>query len=195
MLCINGSGILNKWIKNITGNNVSYDQMNARAKNVEPGSEELMIFPFGNGAERMLENKIVGAQICNLDLNKHNNSHLYRAALEGVAFAFRYGLDIMKGNGIHPTVIRAGNANMFLSEIFSEIFTNVTGNTLMIYNTDGSVGAARAAGVGAGIYSSLSEGFEKMKVIRTVEPDKALQKKYSGFYNSWENQLQNFLKQ
>ena len=195
LLCINGSGILNKWIKKITGNNVSYDQMNARAKNVEPGSEELMIFPFGNGAERMLENKIVGAQICNLDLNKHNNSHLYRAALEGVAFAFRYGLDIMKGNGIHPTVIRAGNANMFLSEIFSEIFTNVTGNTLMIYNTDGSVGAARAAGVGAGIYSSLSEGFEKMKVIRTVEPDKALQKKYSGFYNSWENQLQKFLKQ
>src|SRR5882757_6315575 len=147
LLCINGTGILNRWVKNITGNSLSYEQMNAAAAVVEPGSNGLVILPFGNGAERMFENKILNSDIQNIDFNIHGTGHLVRAAQEGIAFAFRYGLDIMKENGIQPKIIRAGKANMFLSDVFAESFVNAINVPVELYNCDGSVGAATGAGI------------------------------------------------
>ncbi|MEO5563416.1 MAG: FGGY family carbohydrate kinase [Chitinophagaceae bacterium] len=187
LLCINGTGILNRWIKNTAGDNLSYQQINESAAKINPGSDGIIILPFGNGAERILENKIVGAHICNLDLNTHTQAHLYRAAQEGIAFAFRYGLDIMKENGMTPQVIRAGKANMFLSDIFTECFVNTLGIPVEMYNCDGSVGAAVGAGLGAKVYKNSKEAFHHFKPVQFVEPNKKIN--YEEHYANWLVQL------
>jgi xylulokinase len=187
LLCINGTGILNRWIKNITGNSFSYEQMNAAAAAVAPGSNGLIILPFGNGAERMFENKILNSDIQNIDFNIHSTAHLVRAAQEGIAFAFRYGLDIMKSNGIQPKVIRAGKANMFLSDVFAESFVNATGVPVELYNCDGSVGATTGAGIGAGIYASAKEAFKTFKPVKLIEPAK--EELYNELYGRWKKGL------
>jgi xylulokinase len=187
LLCINGTGILNRWLKNIFGDNWSYDQMNAAAAAVAPGSEGLLILPFGNGAERMFENKILNSDIGNIDFNRHSAGHLVRAAQEGIAFAFRYGLDIMKENGIQPTIIRAGKANMFLSDVFTESFVNATNVPVELYNCDGSAGAAAGAGIGAGIYSSAKEAFKNFKPIKLVQPKQ--HQLYEELYGKWKEAL------
>lgn len=187
LLCINGTGILNKWIKNIAGNNLSYQQLNTLAASVSAGSNGLMMLPFGNGAERMLNNKIVQSHIHNIDFNMHTNAHLFRAAQEGIAFAFRYGLDIMRENGMNPNIIRAGNANMFLSDVFIESFVNATGVAVELYDCDGSIGAAIGAGIGAGIYKTTKEAFSNNKPIKTVEPTN--QSLYNDLYKNWKDVL------
>lgn len=172
LLCINGTGILNSWLRRITTNTLTYNEMNELAANVPVGSVGLSILPFGNGSERMLGNNEPGAQVSGLNFNVHTNAHLYRAAQEGIAFSFRYGLDIMKETGISPKVIRAGMANMFLSPVFRETLSNITGSVLNLYNTDGSVGAARGAGIGCGFYKSAAEAFRGLETIGSTEPSK-----------------------
>lgn len=183
LLCINGTGILNRWIKNIAGGSLSYQQINDTAKSVQPGSEGLLILPFGNGAERMLNNKIIHSHIHNIDLNKHGQAHLFRAAQEGIAFAFRYGLDIMRENGMHPQVIRAGKTNMFLSDVFTESFVNILNIPVELYNCDGSVGSAIGSGLGAKIYSDTQEAFRHFEPIQLIKPDG--NKRYDQYYDKW----------
>lgn len=187
LLCINGTGILNKWLKNIAAPNASYSALNEDASKINIGSDGLYIIPFGNGAERMLNNKIVGTHLHNIDLNKHTTAHLYRAGQEGIAFAFRYGLDIMRGNKMFPSVIRAGKANMFLSSVFTNAFVNVTNTPVELYNCDGSVGAALGAGIGAKIFSNAKEAFTNMQRLQTVEPDG--KNAYEEHYQKWKDCL------
>jgi len=187
LLCINGTGILNSWIKkNIGNNDFSYDQMNAAAAQISIGSDGLNILPFGNGAERMLENKMIGSHFENLDFNRHTTAHIFRAAQEGIVFSFRYGMDIMKKEvGINPSVIRAGKANMFLSPLFCEALATVTGATIELSETDGSLGAARGAAVGSGYYKDFKEAFKSLTKIAVVEPKKSLIEQYSEAYDKW----------
>lgn len=187
LLCVNGTGILNRWMKNITGEHVSYQQMNQAAATVKAGSDGVLILPFGNGAERILENKIPGAHISGLDLNSHTKAHLYRAAQEGIAFALRYGLDIMEENGMKPKVIRAGKANMFLSDIFTECFVNTLNIPVEMYNCDGSAGAAIGAGLGSKTYKDSKEAFQHFRPVQLVEPNG--KKEYEEFYSKWLVQL------
>lgn len=188
LLCINGTGIMNKWVKDQFTSGTSYPEMNQIAASVNPGSDGLRVLPFGNGAERMLGNKLIGAQFHNIDLNIHSKAHIFRASQEGIAFAFRYGLDIMRENGMYPTVIRAGKANLFLSDLFLEAFVNSTHVPVELYTADGSVGAAIGAGIGAGIYESSKEAFENSKPMRLVEPDES--KSYETHYQHWLQVLQ-----
>ncbi|MBG9378058.1 carbohydrate kinase [Panacibacter sp. DH6] len=188
LLCINGTGILNKWLKNIAAANASYSALNEDAAKVNIGSDGLYIIPFGNGAERMLNNKIPGTHLHNIDLNKHSTAHLYRAGQEGIAFAFRYGLDIMRENKMNPSVIRAGKANMFLSSVFTDAFVNVTNTPVELYNCDGSVGAALGAGIGANVFSSAKEAFANMQQLQTVTPDG--NNAYEEHYQQWKSYLQ-----
>jgi len=192
LLCINGAGILNKWIKQTTSDTITYDTMNELASQVPIGSEGLSIFPFGNGAERILNNKMVDAHINGLQFNVHNNAHLYRAAQEGICFAFKYGLNIMKENSMHPTVIKAGRANLFLSDVFVNSFVNTTGIPVEIYNNDGSVGAAIGAAIGFGAYENEREAFANMEPLRIVYPDNT--KLYTDLYSRWLEKLHNILK-
>lgn len=187
LLCINGTGILNKWIKNLGDKSISYAALNAEAAAIGAGSDGLYILPFGNGAERMLNNKQVGGHIHGIDLNKHTTAHLYRAGQEGIAFAFKYGLDIMRGNGMNPGVIRAGKTNMFLSDVFTHAFVNATGVPVELYESDGSVGAALGAGIGANIFANAKEAFNGMKRLGTIEPDG--DKSYDEHYEVWKGYL------
>jgi xylulokinase len=185
LLCINGTGILNRWVKN-TFAGATYDQMNADAARVDPGSKGIRIIPFGNGAERMLNNKTVGAHFHNLDLNVHKPADLFRAVQEGIAFSFRYGLDIMRENGMNPNVIRAGKTNMFSSEVFTEAFVNACGVPIELYENDGSVGAAIGAGIGVGELT-LENAFSNVKPLKVVEP--GAKDKYDMFYQEWKELL------
>ena len=192
LLCINGVGSLYRWLKNLLGGEANYSQMNSEAMLAPAGSEGLRILPFGNGAERMLNNKLVEAHFHNIDLNIHTRAHLLRAAQEGISFSFRYGLDIMRENGMSPTVIRAGKNNLFLSELFTETFVNITGVPVELYKNDGSVGAALGAGIGAGIFSSPAEAFEHMHPIQLVKPvSTELEPAYQDWKTLLENQLTN----
>jgi xylulokinase len=188
LLCINGTGILNRWAKNQFGASISYSEMNAEGAKVPVGSDGLRVLPFGNGAERMLNNKIVGSHFHNIDLNLHGQAHIFRAVQEGIAFAFRYGLDIMRSNGMNPKVIRVGKANMFLSEVFTDAFVNATNVPVEFYDNDGSVGAALGAGIGAGIFASEQEAFSNMKPIQLVKPEKA--EAYEPVYQDWKRLLE-----
>jgi xylulokinase len=187
LLNINGTGILNRWMKTISGDQLGYAAMNKLASSVEAGCDGLQMLPFGNGAERMLNNRTVDAHIHHINFNLHHNGHLYRAAQEGIAFAFRYGLDIMRENGINPTIIRAGKANMFLSDVFLESFVNTTGVAVELYNCDGSVGAAIGAGIGAGTYKNPREAFQNFKPLEKKEPRNT--QLYDELYASWKKTL------
>ena len=189
LLCINGTGILNSWLKKMVGGTIGYDEMNQMAASTPVGSEGVTILPFGNGAERVLRNMNLGSAFSGINFNIHNTSHLYRAAQEGVAFSFRYGMDIMKDMGIDARVIRAGKANMFLSPLFREALSTISGATIELYNTDGSIGAARGAGVGSGYYSSVKEAFSNLKKIETTEPCNKNKDAYENAYSNWLNRL------
>jgi xylulokinase len=191
LLCINGTGIMNSWAKKWIGNNGDYTQMNVEASTIAVGSEGLQVLPFGNGAERIFNNKMIGAHFLNLNLNKHTASHMYRAIQEGIAFSFRYGLDIMRANGITPTIIRAGHANLFKSNVFTEAFVNTLNVPVELYDVDGSVGAAKAGGIGAGLYTSAKEAFQNFKAIQIIEP--TVSKKYDELYQHWLQSLQKFI--
>ena len=171
MTCINGTGILNAWCKrNIAPTGCSYAEMNDIAAQAPAGSEGVTVLPFGNGAERVLENREVGCQFGGINFNIHNRSHLLRAAQEGIVFSFMYGMEIMQGIGMEIKKIHAGNANMFLSPVFRQTLADVSGATIGLYDTDGAIGAAKGAGIGAGIYRDNNEAFASLTQIGEVTP-------------------------
>jgi xylulokinase len=182
LMCLNGTGILNSWLRGVTGA-LPYDEINALAAKAPAGSGGIRIYPFGNGAERILANKDTGATIQNLQFNLHGKEHLLRAAQEGIVFALRYGVDIMTQMQLNIHRVRAGHANMFLSPLFRQVFANTLNVVIELYNTDGAQGAARAAGVGAGCFS-LADAFKGMECIATIEPD-AGQETYQQVYGEW----------
>ncbi len=196
LLCVNGTGILNSWLrKNLksAGNTYEYQQINELAKQSPIGAEGLSILPFGNGAERMLENKVIESSFHGLDFNQHNQSHLFRAAQEGIVFALKYGFEILQGMGLKTNVIRAGHANMFLSPLFREAFVNTIGARVELYDTDGAKGAALGAGVGAGVYSSFEEAFKGLHLIQSEDPKQNLKDQYNEAYQRWKKILNNYL--
>lgn len=191
LLCINGAGIQYRWLKDNLASN-SYEAMNAKAEVMPIGSEGVCVIPFGNGAERMFNNKIVGTHFCNLNLNTHGEGHLCRAALEGIAFSFVYGMDILKGDNAEIKVIRAGNDNLFRSEIFSNTVATLIGHDIEIYNTTGAVGAARAAGLTDGDFKKFGDNITANDHVMTYKP---LGNKvpYEKAYQNWKTQLDGFL--
>lgn len=195
LLCINGTGILNAWLRHQVGNqDLTYEEMNRKAAGVPIGSDGLCVLPFGNGAERMLGNIDLGCRILNLNFNIHKQEHLFRAAQEGIVFAFKYGMDILEGLGINPSIIRAGKANMFLSSLFRDALSTLTGVAIELFDTDGSVGAARGAGVGVGYYKSFEEAFQGLNKIEEIHPDLSTQVNYHEAYDRWKQYLDGLVK-
>ena len=191
LLCINGVGILNSWVKkNVAPEGISYPELNELAAGIPVGSEGLSILPFGNGAERMLQNKQIDCSVHGLNFNIHTKAHMARAAQEGIVFAFKYGMDIMNEMGIDIGVIRAGNANLFLSPIFRDALAGVTGTVIELYDTNGAVGAAKGAGMGAGIYKNAEEAFASLKKINVIEPDGFKANAYCGAFEIWKERLE-----
>ena len=196
LLCLNGTGILNSWLKHnfVAGEGLDYEQMNELAAEAPIGSDGLVILPYGNGAERTLENKNIGASVHGWNFNVHKRAHFLRAAQEGIVFALNYGLGIMRDMDIELTTVKAGNANMFLSPLFAEAFATVTHASVQLYNTDGSQGAARGAGIGAGIYKGPDDAFVGLTPVKTIEPNDKLAGDYQQAYERWEQVLKQQLK-
>ncbi|RCW34580.1 xylulokinase [Marinilabilia salmonicolor] len=193
LLCINGTGILNAWLRQNTAKELDYPQINEVAMQAPVGAEGLRFFPFGNGAERVLEDVNPGAVLKGLNFNIHKQAHLLRAGQEGIAFSFRYGMDIMGDMGVDTKVIRAGKANMFLSPLFRQTLANLANATIELYDTDGSLGAARGAAVGAGIWKSPKEAFDNLTRLEVIKPD-ADRDRVNENYEDWKQQLNKLLK-
>lgn len=187
LLCINGTGILNSWLHHHVAPDLSYAQMNDEAAQAPIGSDGLAILPFGNGAERMLANKETGCSVHGLQFNIHRRAHLLRAAQEGIVFSMMYGIETMQQMGLKIKTIHAGNANMFLSPLFRETLAGVSGATIELYETDGSVGAAKGAGIGAKIYKDAQEAFATLKKVATIEPQNEVA--YRKAYEQWKQVL------
>ena len=195
LLCINGTGILNSWIHRNVCPELSYPQMNELAATAPAGSDGLTILPFGNGAERVLEGRSTGAALGGVDLVRHSRAHILRATQEGIAFSFLYGIDVMRGLGLNPAVIRAGKANLFLSPLFRRTLATVCESTIELLDTDGSLGAARGAALGAGYYKTPEEAFSTLAVVGREEPDPAWKAALDEAYSRWKNNLESILNQ
>lgn len=189
LLCINGTGILNAWTKRLIGD-ISYKEMDELAISVPVGSDGVTVLPFGNGAERVLGNRNIGAQIAGLDFNRHSRAQLCRAVQEGIVFSFMYGMEVMAETGIELKTIRAGFANMFMSDVFCQTLAGVSGATIELYETDGSLGAARGAGIGAGIYGSFEDAFARLEKRKVIEPGAG---DFKAAYAAWKQHLQSVL--
>jgi xylulokinase len=193
LLCINGTGILNRWIKEHLSHGQDYLQMNQLAEKVNIGADGLSILPFGNGAERMLGNRQVGSQVLGLDFNKHTAAHIFRAGQEGIVYSLAYGFEMMKDLGVQPNVIRAGKANMFLSPVFSDAIVNTLQVQVELYDTHGAKGAALAAGAGLGYYKNLKESMLHLTKIASIEPDASKKAAYQTAYETWKTHLNRLL--
>ena len=191
LLCINGCGIAYSWLRKLLKES-NYNDLNLSAINTSIGSENVKFYPFGNGSERLFNNKDLGSHFINLNFNIHNETHLIRSVQEGIAFSMCYGIEILKDLGVEVKTIRVGNSNLFLSMLFREAFVNTSGIDLEIYDTNGSQGAARAAALGIGYYSNEKEAFNNLKLITKLKPNKSLQKKYFKYYSEWKKFLSNF---
>lgn len=195
LLCINGTGILNAWARrNIAPEGISYADMNTIAAGIPIGSEGLSVIPFGNGAERVLENKETGCSIQGINFNKHTKAHIIRAAQEGIVFSFCYGMEIMGKMGMDITKIHAGKANMFLSDVFRNTLAGVSGAQIELYETDGSVGAAKGAGIGCGHYKNNSEAFATLEKLAVIEPDELHRPEYLAAYAEWKEHLNRIMR-
>ncbi len=190
LLCINGTGIMNSWIhRNVTAD-LSYEEMDRVAEEAPAGSDGLVVLPFGNGAERVLENRTTGAIMANIDLVRHKTAHIIRATQEGIAFSFRYGIDIMRELGLNLSVIRAGKANLFLSPLFRSTLATLCGSRIELYNTDGSLGAARGAALGAGFYKTPEEAFATLTKVEEVYPVPEWSAALEESYQAWKKELE-----
>ncbi len=189
LLCINGTGIMNSWVHHNISPENGYAEMNEIAQTAPVGCDGLSVIPFGNGAERVLCNTTAGASFNGLDLVRHNRSHIFRAVQEGIAYSFRYGIDVMKGLGLAPAVIRAGKANLFLNSLFRTTLATLTDARIELFDTDGALGAARGAALGAGIYKSEQEAFSGLAKVGEVEPEPSWKQALEETYGSWKRIL------
>lgn len=189
LMCINGTGILNRWLRQNFFANLSYQEMNQMAATAPIGTRGLICMPFGNGAERIFQNKNVGSKYLGLDFNIHSNADIIRAAHEGIAFSMVYGIELMANAGIYPTLMKAGKANMYLSQVFTDAIVNASGVPVELMETDGAVGAALGAGVGSGYFSSPEEATQKLHKIATIQPEMKFSSAYQDAYQNWKEKL------
>lgn len=198
LVCINGSGIYYQWLRKLIGAGgilPDYERLNQMAAEIDPGANGLLSYPFGNGAERILNNKELGASIQGMNYNIHSSGHIVRAAKESIVYAMNYGFDVMSDMHLKNDIVRAGRANLFLSPLFREIFVNTTGTVLELYETNGAEGAARGAALGAGYYENPSDTFAGLECLLKQEPDNDLMNQYQGLYAEWKYKLEKILKE
>jgi xylulokinase len=193
LLCVNGTGILYRWLREHAADGTDYAAMNEAAARVPVGAEGLVVLPYGNGAERSLGNRDLGAAVHHLRFNTHGRAHLFRAAQEGIAFALRHGVDAMRDLGLTVDTIRAGHANLFLSPVFAEAFATTIGATVELYDTDGAQGAARGAGVGIGHFDAPEDAYCGLRAREVIDPATEHADAYAEAYDRWADALHRHL--
>ena len=195
LLCINGAGSQYSFMKNqIARDGTTYEDMERLISSVPISSEGLRILPYGNGAERVLKNQEIGSHIINLQFNRHSRAHLFRAALEGIAFSFNYGLEVLKAMGLEIDLIRVGNDNLFQSEVFSNTMSMLSGCEIEVVDTTGAAGAALAAGYGHGVYATLKDAVKQQRIEKRYYPS-AQNGEYIRAYELWKTDLEKLMGQ
>jgi len=195
LLCINGAGSQYAWIRNqISGTQTTYAEMEDRVQKIPVGADGLRMIPFGNGAERMINNKLTGAQLNNLQFNRHTQAHFIRAALEGIAFSFVYGIQLLQELGIDLRGLKVGNDNLFQSKTFSTSLASILNCEIQMIETNGAIGAAKASGIAVGAFNTLEEAFSNNKIVKTYRPQSDANK-YKEAYNKWANDLAKLINQ
>ena len=189
LMCINGTGILNRWIKQNFFPSLSYSQMNELGVKAAIGTNGLVCMPFGNGAERIFQNQTLGGSFQQLDFNRHHSTDIVRAAQEGIAFSMVYGIELLGNVGVKPNKLKAGLANMYLSDLFTQAIVNASGASVELLETDGAFGAALGAGAGVGYYANEDEAVSNIKVLKIIQPDENLKNAYADAYGVWKNNL------
>ena len=193
LLCLNGAGIQYSWLRSqVARANRSYEDMERMLSSVPVGSEGVVLYPFGNGAERIFNNRNLGSHIRNVEFNRHTRAHLYRAAIEGVAFSFVYGIEILKEMGLKISKMRVGNDNMFRSEVFGTTIATLLGTEIEVAETTGAVGAALASGYGIGLYESIEEAMSSVNILETYSPAHNAAD-YSLAYHYWRDGLEDVI--
>ncbi|WP_075187115.1 xylulokinase [Teredinibacter haidensis] len=188
LVCVNGAGRSYSWLRqllSVDGEPVDYRLLNDKAEATSIGSDGLIFHPFGNGAERIFQNRNMGAQLRNIDLNRHGLGHMVRAVQEGIVFALNQGFDVLKSLGGSCDVVRVAQGNMFLSDVFATAFANTTQAAVEVYETDGAEGAARAAALGCGYFSNAKEAFSSLARVNVIEPDTNKVGQYQQAYGEW----------
>ncbi len=183
LLCINSVGILYAWMRRMLGD-LSYGHMEELASRAPVGSDGLAIIPFGNGAERMLGNQPSSASIHGIQLNRHDQSHLIRAALEGLAFSYAHGIEKMRALGVEIHHFRVGNDNLFQSEIFAQSLADLSQCEIEVIECSGAVGAARGGAHGGGHQLAIQD-----QIHFTYSP-RPLSDSLSEAYQQWSDILQ-----
>lgn len=189
LMCINGTGILNRWVKQNFFPSMSYSQMNELGAKAPIGSNGLVCMPFGNGAERIFQNKTIGGSFRHLDFNRHQSTDIIRAAQEGIAFSMVYGIELLRNVGVRPEKLKAGLANMYLSDLFTQAIVNASGASVEMLDSDGAFGAALGAGAGVGYYANEDEAVHTINVLKTIVPNDQLKAEYTDAYGVWKNNL------
>ncbi|MEO0895658.1 MAG: FGGY family carbohydrate kinase [Bacteroidota bacterium] len=193
LLCINGAGSQYSWIRNnLVHDKYSYPEMDQLAEKIAPGSDGLRVFPFGNGAERMLGNEDTGGRIVNLQFNRHSHAHLYRAALEGIAFSFVHGMEILQQMGVDVSLMRVGNDNLFRSAVFANTISSLLESRIEMVEASGAIGAARASGVAIGRFGSIEEAVQGGNVLQTYEPTYSKDQLQLAF-EAWQTELKSMI--
>jgi xylulokinase len=191
-MCVNGTGSFYRWVRSTFTPTTAYEELNRLAESSPVGAHGLIGIPYGNGAERTLGNASLGASFEQIDLNRHTLGDVLRATQEGIVFALCYGVEIMRGMGLTPTRVRAGNANMFQSPVFCRTFTTTLDVPLELYTTDGAEGAARGAGIGAGLLS-YSDAFAGLRRELTIEPHTESRAATHEAYQRWKHVVEHNL--
>ena len=78
---------------------------------------------------------------------------------------------------------------MFLNPIFRDTLAGLTGACIELYNTDGSIGSARGAGLGAGIYKDAREAFASLQKVEEIVPVEKDAEAYKEAYLRWKSYL------
>ncbi len=179
------TGSVINWLKNLFGES-DYEALNQDASKLPPGSENLIVQEHFQGNRTPHTDPNSRGAFHGLTL-KHGREHLFRAAIEGVAFGSELILESMRTNGFFPeSIVVSGGATH--SELWLQIHSDVSNLPLILTkNPDAPLlGCAILAAVGAEIYEDIPTAVEKMvQFDRVIEPNSQVNTEYQPFYEAY----------
>ena len=186
MGCILSAASCNKWFCDEVLNTTDYKTMEASVSKEKLGKNEVFFLPYLMGERSPINDTDATGMFIGLRPNT-TRADMYQAVLEGVAFAIKDNLEIIKAFGIdvQNSCLCGGGAK---SKLWREILANVLDIELNIPTTEQGpgYGSAILAMVGAGEFDDVKTATDKFFEIKeTVIPDKELSVLYADRYEKY----------
>ena len=175
-----------RWLRDTIAPDQDYDSLTAEAERVAAGADGLLFLPYLTGERTPYSDANARGVFFGLSF-AHTRAHLIRAVIEGVCFALRDSLDLMRIQGASPDEVRAigGGAR---SRMWLQTLANVFGlpiSTTLPYG-GAAYGAALLGAVGCGMFSSVQEATRRcIQVGNTIEPDPGLHAAYLDLHGAY----------